>query len=261
MQKNKEDYLIKSVSNALDLLEAFKGDEAELGVSELGKRLKLHKNNVFRLLATLELRGYIEQNKSTENYRLGLKPLELGKAFQRHSGLTVQTKDILKELVAKCNETSSIGVLREGKVIYIDVEETTQSVRIVSRLGTVLPAYCTSIGKAMLAFQSEEEIYACFKQDELKPYTEKTITDPVALLHQFNQIRRQGFAIDNEEYEESVKCIAVPIRNHNGEIMAGLSITGPSQRLTDTRVQNELTPLILQAGQELSKRLGYQPGE
>ena len=140
LQKKKADYEIKSVSNALDILEAFTGDEAELGVTELGKRLHLHKNNVFRLLATLELRGYIEQNRITENYRLGLKPLELGKAFQRHCGLTSHAKEILKKLVAVSNETASIGVFRGGKVIYIDVEETTKYVRVISRLGAVLPA-------------------------------------------------------------------------------------------------------------------------
>jgi IclR family KDG regulon transcriptional repressor len=257
LQKKKADYEIKSVSNALDILEAFTGDEAELGVTELGKRLDLHKNNVFRLLATLELRGYIEQNKITESYRLGLKPLELGKAFQRHCGLTSQSKEILKKLVALCNETSSIGVFRGGKVIYIDVEETTKSVRVISRLGAVLPAYCTSIGKVLLAFKSMEEITAFLQESSLKRYTDRTVVDPEALIHQFGQIRRQGYSIDNEEYEESVKCIAVPVRDYSRNIVAGLSISGPAHRLPDHRIYNELIPWLLDAGVELSKKLGY----
>jgi IclR family KDG regulon transcriptional repressor len=257
LQKKKADYEIKSVSNALDILEAFTGDEAELGVTELGKRLDLHKNNVFRLLATLELRGYIEQNKITESYRLGLKPLELGKAFQRHCGLTSQSKEILKKLVALCNETSSIGVFRGGKVIYIDVEETTKSVRVISRLGAVLPAYCTSIGKVLLAFKSMEEITAFLQESSLKRYTDRTVVDPEALIHQFGQIRRQGYSIDNEEYEESVKCIAVPVRDYSRNVVAGLSISGPAHRLPDHRIYNELIPWLLDAGVELSKKLGY----
>ncbi len=261
MQKKKEEYKIKSVSNALDILEVFTGDQAELGVSELGKRLSLHKNNVFRLLATLELRGYIEQNKITENYRLGMKPLELGKAFQRHSGLTSQTKEVLKSLVSACNETASVGVFRGGQVIYIDVEETTKSVRIVSRLGAVLPAYCTSIGKVLLAFKSEKEIYSFLKEMPLKSYTRQTVTDTQVLLHQFDQIRRQGYAIDNEEFEESVKCIAVPVRDHTLNVVAGLSISGPAHRLTESRIQEELIPLILSAGKRLSRKLGFNKNE
>lgn len=257
MQKQKQDYMIRCVSNAMDILEAFTGDDAELGVTELGKRLSLHKNNVFRLLATLELRGYIEQNRISENYRLGLKPLELGKAFQRHCGLTSQSKEILKGLVAACNETASIGILRGGKVIYIDVEETTKSVRVVSRLGAVLPAYCTSIGKVLLSFKSDEELASFFQDISLKPYTGKTVTDKEALLRQFDQIRRQGYALDDEEFEESVKCIAVPIRDYTRNVVAGLSISGPAHRLTESRIRDELVSLIMNAGQELSRRLGY----
>ncbi len=257
MQKKRTDYLVKSVSNALDILEAFCGDEAELGVTELGKRLNLHKNNVFRLLATLELRGYIEQNKITENYRLGLKPLELGRAFKRHCGLTSHSKEILEGLVSACNETASIGIFRGGKVIYIDVEETTKSVKVVSRLGAVLPAYCTSIGKVLLAFKSEKEILSFLKETPLVPCTSKTITDSEALLHQLGQVRRQDYSIDSEEYEESVKCVAVPVRDYTRNVVSGLSISGPAHRLRDDRINNELIPLIQKSGEELSKRLGY----
>ncbi len=255
--KKKADYEIKSVSNALDLLETLAGEEAELGVTELGKRLSLHKNNVFRLLATLELRGYVEQNNITENYRLGLKPLQLGKAFQKHCGLTSRSREITRQLVADCNETVSIGVFRGGKVIYIDVEETTKSVRVVSRLGAVLPAHCTSIGKVMLAFRSQEEIVEFLKESPLKPYTRRTLTDPQSLMHQFDQIRRQGYATDNEEYEDSVKCVAVPIRNYTQQVVAGMSLSGPAHRLPDHRLREELIPLIVDAGRELSRRLGY----
>jgi len=257
MQKEKQDYMIRCVSNALNILESFTEDDAELGVTELGKRLNLHKNNVFRLLATLEMHGYIEQNKISGNYRLGIKPLKLGKAFQRHCGLTSQSKEILRDLVASCNETVSIGVFKGGKVIYIDVEETTKSVRVVSRLGAVLPAYCTSIGKVLLAYKSEKEISSFFQEIHFKPYTTKTVMDQEALLRQFDEIRRRGYAIDNEEFEESVKCIAAPVRDYTRNVVAGLSISGPAHRLPETRIQNELVSLVLNAGMELSKKLGY----
>ncbi|MDX1762740.1 MAG: IclR family transcriptional regulator [bacterium] len=245
------------MSHALDLLEVFTESEAELGVTEIGKRLGLHKNNVFRLLATLETRGYVEQNRSTENYRLGLKPLELGKAFLRHCALTSRCKEVVKNLVNCCNETASVGVFRGGKVIYIDVEETTESVRVVSRLGAALPAYCTSIGKVLLAFKQQGDIMAYLKETPLVAMTEKTVTDWETLSHQLAMVRRQGYAIDNEEYESSIKCIAVPVRDHTGKVVAGLSISGPAHRLPAPRIAKELMPSLMTAGQELSKRLGY----
>ncbi len=113
-KKEKSEYIIQAVSHALDLLEQFHGEVDELGVTELSKRLKLHKNNVFRLLATLESRGYIEQNKATENYRLGLKSLELGQTFIKQMGLLRQAKPILERLVKECNETSYVAIFKEG---------------------------------------------------------------------------------------------------------------------------------------------------
>ena len=111
-KKEKSEYLIQAVSHALDLLEQFHGETDELGVTELSKRLKLHKNNVFRLLATLESRGYIEQNRVTENYRLGLKTLELGQTFIKQMGLLRQSKPVIEDLVKTCNETTYVAVFK-----------------------------------------------------------------------------------------------------------------------------------------------------
>src|SRR5512145_647828 len=124
VRREKSNYVIQSVSHALDVLEQFCADTDEIGVTELSRRLKLHKNNVFRLLATLESRGYIEQNKATENYRLGLRALELGQTFIKQMGLLRQAKPILEKLVQECNETSYVAIFKEGFVVYLDVVET-----------------------------------------------------------------------------------------------------------------------------------------
>ena len=122
MRKRKErSYVIKTVDKALDLLEEFKGDRDELGVTELSNRLNLHKNNIFRLLATLETKGYIEQNKATENYRLCVKSLELGQAFIKQLGLVRPVKPFLKEIVKECNEMAYIGIIRQNSVICLDL--------------------------------------------------------------------------------------------------------------------------------------------
>src|SRR5882672_6839533 len=131
MRREKTNYVIQSVAHALDVLEQFADPAAaELGVTELSKRLKLHKNNVFRLLATLESRGYIEQNRATENYRLGIRCLQLGQSYVEHMGLLPQARLTMTDLVRHIRETSYVAVLRRTSVVPVDVVEADRSVRI-----------------------------------------------------------------------------------------------------------------------------------
>jgi IclR family KDG regulon transcriptional repressor len=256
-KKDKSEYIIQAVSHALDLLEQFHGEVDELGVTELSKRLKLHKNNVFRLLATLESRGYIEQNKATENYRLGLKSLELGQTFIKQMGLLRQAKPILDRLVKDCNETSYVAIFKEGFIVYLDVVETDLTVRVVSRVGSRLPAHCTAAGKVHLAFMPDEEVDAAFPDRQLKAYTPRTITDRETLKKELQTVAEQGYAIDNEELDPGVRCVAAPIRDYTRRIVGAVSISGPSMRFTEERIETELIPLVLQASEDLSTRLGF----
>lgn len=256
-KKDKSEYIIQAVSHALDLLEQFHGDVDELGVTELSKRLKLHKNNVFRLLATLESRGYIEQNKATENYRLGLKSLELGQTFIKQMGLLRQAKPILERTVKECNETAYVSIFKEGYVVYLDVVETDLTVRVVSRVGSRLPGYCTAAGKMHLAFMSDEEIEQLYPEPEFKAYTPKTLVSKALFLKELKTIADQGYALDNEELDQGVRCVAGPIRDYTRRIVGAVSVSGPSMRFSDERIQKELVPLVLHAADDLSTRLGY----
>jgi DNA-binding IclR family transcriptional regulator len=256
-RKDKSEYIIQAVSHALDLLEQFHGDVDELGVTELSKRLKLHKNNVFRLLATLESRGYIEQNKATENYRLGLKALELGQTFIKQMGLLRQAKPILEKIVDSCNETAYVAIFKEGSIVYLDVIETDMTVRVVSRVGSRLPAYCTASGKVHLAHLSDDEINELFPNRQFKSYTKTTITDREQLKEVLKTVAEKGYAIDDEEMDIGVRCVAAPIRDYTRRIVGAISISGPTMRLSDERIEKELIPLVQGSAEELSARLGY----
>ncbi len=257
-RKEKSEYMIQAVSHALDLLEQFHGDDVdELGVTKLSKRLKLHKNNVFRLLATLESRGYIEQNKATENYRLGLKSLELGQTFIKKMGLLHQAKPILEELVEACNETSYVAIFKDGYIVYLDVVETRLTVRVVSRVGTRLPSYCTAAGKVHLAYMSDEELASYLPSQELEAYTPHSITNRDALKKDLAKVLEQGYAFDIEELDIGVRCVAAPIRDYTRRIVGALSISGPATRFSDERLEKELVPLVTRAAEELSTRLGF----
>ena len=256
-KKEKSEYIIQAVDHALDLLEQFHDEVDELGVTELSKRLKLHKNNVFRLLATLESRGYIEQNRVTENYRLGLKTLELGQTFIKQMGLLRQSRPILEALVRECNETTYVSILKEFHIVYLDAVETDLTVRVVPRVGSRLPAYCTAAGKIQLAYMTEEELDNFLPTKELKRYTPNTIAGRDELKVDLKKVAELGYAIDNEELDIGVRCVAAPIRDYTRRIIGAVSISGPSMRFTEERMENELIPMVRKAGDDISAKLGY----
>lgn len=256
VRREKSNYVIQSVSHALDVMEQFYGSSEEIGVTELSKRLKLHKNNVFRLLATLEARGYIEQNRATENYRLGLKCLQLGQTYVHQMGFLLQAKSTLEELVKSSKESSFVAVRKGTVIVPLEFVEPQSAVRVVSFLGATLPLHCTAPGKVHLAFDSEEGLSQSLSE-KLDRYTDKTIVDRRQLLDQIKEVNEAGFAVEQGEYMEEVMSVAVPIHDYTRGLVGSLAITGPTHRLTREKIQKELVPLIVRGGDDLSKRLGY----
>jgi len=258
MARRKEaSYIIKSVNNALNLLEEFNGDKDELGVTELSNRLNLHKNNIFRLLATLETKGYIEQNKLRESYRLGMKNLELGQTFIKQLGLVRPVKPFLKEIVKECNEMAHIGIVRQNSVVCLDVEESNQTVKVTNHVGLRLPIHCTAIGKAQIAYATEEELEKLGILDNMERFTPNTIVNKGEFIKQIKEVARRGYALDNEEYNPGVRCVAVPIRDYSGRVVGGISVSGPSFRMTDEILKEKIIPALKAAGEKASKRLGF----
>jgi IclR family KDG regulon transcriptional repressor len=259
VRREKTNYVIQSVSHALDVLEQFTGELDELGVTELSKRLKLHKNNVFRLLATLEARGYIEQNKATENYRLGVRCLRLGQRFVIQTGLLRQARPVMQQVAKASRETTFIAVMRNGTIIPLDAVEPEQAVRLVSRIGDFLPLHCTAAGKTHLAF-ADDELRASLPE-ALQKFTEKTTVDRQTLTLQLKKVAENGYAVDLGEHIEDVRSVAVPIRDYTRAMVGSLAISGPAYRLSQERIEKEVVPLMLKAGRELSTRLGFESSQ
>lgn len=257
VRRDKSNYIIQSVSHALDVLEQFRGEEDELGVTELSKRLKLHKNNVFRILATLQSRNYIEQNKSNENYRLGVKCLELGQTFIHQRGMLKQSRAILTELAERTGETSYISIHRANEVVYIDSVEASSTVRVVSRLGLNMPTHATAAGKVLIAFESEEEIRARFGK-ELTRYTNNTFRSVEDLIRDLDSVRERGYATDLEEFEVGLRCLAAPVRDYTRKVIGAISVSGPAHRMTDGKIEESIAAEVVRAGKELSARLGFR---
>jgi len=262
MKREKVNYLIQSVSHALDILESFTKTDKELGVTELSKRLGLHKNNVFRLLATLEHRGYIEQNKETENYRLGPKTLQIGSIFIEQRECRRQARPILEGLMAATNETAVVAVLRANKVIYMDSVEAERTVRAISRIGAMLPAHCTAVGKAQLSLLAAEEIEKLYQDTVLEQMTQRSLKTRDALVADLARTRERGYAVENEECDADVRSVAAPVRDFSKNVVAAIGIIAPAHRLTDQQLQQDgVIARLQEAVLALSRKLGFEPAQ
>ena len=254
MKKPKGDYAIQTVINALRLLEEFR-DAGEVGVTALSRRLDLHKNNVFRLLATLEERGYVEQSAETERYKLGVRALELGRAFSQGRSLLKQSRPILEALARAVGETAHLGVLRDFEVVHLDGEASDRLVLTMPRVGSRLPVHCTALGKAMLSQWDGPMRRTVYRLRGLPRQTPRTITDIDTLEAQLAQIRARGYAIDVEENEVGVNGIARWIFNGLGEVGAAISVSGHSNRLTED-VMEQIATDVMAAADSIAVAIG-----
>ena len=261
MGKPKSDYTIQTVSNALRLLEVFYQD-AELGVSELARRLGLHKNNVFRLLATLELAGYVQQSPKTERYRLGTRCIELGRAYARSHTLCDRARPVLEMLVERLGETAHLAVLRDFEVVHLEGLVPPQLLVTASRAGQRLPAHCTALGKVLIGCADEGTIErfdrSCVEGRSLPARTESSIVDAHKLFEHLRAVGGQGFALDLGECEPGLHCAAAPVFGADG-LAAALSVSGPSLRLSEDTIFREVLPILTEAADALSQAMGHQP--
>jgi len=259
MKKPKSDYAIQTVVNALRVLEAFEEGE-ELGVTELSRSLELHKNNVFRILATLQMKGYIEQG-SDGTYRLGVRCFELGKAFGRfHGDLVRVATPVLDALVAETGETVHLGVLRDFEVVHLAGREASQLVRVGSRVGCRLPAHCIALGKILLGCGGEPtlgEYDRWLGAGAPARRTGATIVDRDKLFEHLGGVAVRGIAIDAGECDEGLFCAAGPVYDATGSLVAALSISVPAFRGPAGGLEDALGPPVVAACERLSALLGH----
>ena len=260
MKKPKGEYAIQTVINAMRVLEAFREDE-ELGVTELSRRLALHKNNVFRLLATLEQQGYIDQHAGTERYRLGVKNLELGQSFARNRPLLRSAGPRLADLAEGTGETAHLAVLRDHEVIHLCGDQTERAVMSGLRVGRRLPAHCTALGKVLLGCGREEVLQAYDRArlaaNDLEARTVSTLVDPDKLREHIQGVALRGYALDVGECDDGQCCAAAPVYGADGRLRAALSVSGPQFRLGDEVLFSEVAPFVVETADRLSRDLGY----
>ncbi|MEA2936588.1 MAG: IclR family transcriptional regulator, regulon repressor [Alphaproteobacteria bacterium] len=247
---------LSSVATATRVLKAFTEDEDEIGISELARRLGIAKSTVHRLAATLMSEGMLEQDRASGKYKLGIALFRLGALVRRRMTVSNEARPYLYELREKTNESVHLAVPDGTEIMYVYNLESTHAIRMRSDIGVRKPAYCTAEGQAMLAFQPQAATDAVIAAG-LPARTPKTITAPERFIKTLALVRQRGCAIEDEESELGMVCVAAPIRDDSGQVIAAVGIAGPVTRLSKKWV-GAVVPHVIATAELISARLGYR---
>jgi len=248
-------YTVDAAAKALELLMAFSFSEPRLSLAALAARTGIPRATAFRLLSTLEGAGFVV--KESGDYRLGIKCFVLGNIAAANLDLRQVAQPHLGALRDLTGETTHIAVLDHWQVVYLERLPSPKPVGFMrSRAGAILPAYCTGLGKVLLASRPEQDVAAWAATQTFKAWTPQTITARKRLIEELRAIRARGYAVDEQEHELGVRCIAAPVRNHQGEVVAAISVAGPTERMPRTLVGSDMAKAVVAAAQEISIHLG-----
>jgi IclR family transcriptional regulator, KDG regulon repressor len=254
-------YTVDAAAKALELLSVFSFREPRLSLADLASRTGIPRATAFRLLSTLEQSGFLDKVHGA--YQLGIKCFVLGNIVAGGLDLRETARPHLAALRESTRETTQIAILDHWQVVYLERMLSPLSVGYMrSRAGAILPAYCTGLGKTLLAFRPEAEVAAWVRTQKFTALTPRTITSAKKLLKELGAIRVRGYGLDEEEREKGVSCIAAPICNHTGDVVAAISVAGPSQRMPRELVGSEIARAVVAAARAISIDLGAidQPG-
>jgi DNA-binding IclR family transcriptional regulator len=249
---------VKSAGKMLSILECFSSVDRRLSVSEIAQRSSLPRSTAHRLIGTLREMGFLEQDHTRDEYRLGIKLFELGSIVLNNMDLHREARPFVDALTSLTNEAVHLCVFDGLRMVFV---ERSSGGRTGNHNATITmettPCHCTGVGKATLAFQPVQVIERVLNLG-LPAFTRNTITDPARLREDLAVIRERGYALDHGEIEINRNCVAAPIRNSSGNVFAAVSVSGPSSRMTDERLA-ELAPVVLSHAASISLRLGFHP--
>ncbi|WP_163539490.1 IclR family transcriptional regulator [Gracilibacillus sp. YIM 98692] len=248
---------VQSVERTLAILELLSEYPEGLGITELSKRMTLAKSTVHRLIGTLVAKGYIQKDERSGNYRLGVQCLVLASSLLNHFDIREIAKEGLHALADRSGEVVHLCIADQNEVVYIDKVESEKTLRMYSQIGRRALMHCTGVGKALLSGWKQEKVDQMVEEKGLPRFTDTTITDKEELYNELKLIREKGYAIDEQEHEHGIRCIAAPILDYDNKVAAAISIAGPAERVTKQRIKSDLAEAILKQSQVISKKLGY----
>jgi len=246
---------VQALDRALEILEALATEGRGLGVTELGQKVGLHKSTVHRMLSTFAERGYVEKNSHDDRYKLGIKVIDLGSIYLNNIELKTEALPFLRDLREKSRQPVHLAILENGQVVYIDKVDVISSIRMYSQIGRRVPVHSTALGKVMTANLSAGEIEEILSARDLVKITEKTITDRNKFMEELKKAKQKGYAMDDEENEEGVRCVAAPIVDYRGKAIAAVSTSGILEEFTYERLE-EIKEYVLETARQISIRMG-----
>ncbi|MEA3339126.1 MAG: IclR family transcriptional regulator [Chloroflexota bacterium] len=249
-------YYIESLGRGLQILEVFSEASPNLSLTEIASIVELDKSTVFRFVYTLENLGYLERDPDTKRYRPGLNVLRLGFSALNSLEIAQVARSYLRALSAECGETTNMTIRDGTEIVYVARNKTQQIISVDLQPGSRLPVYCTSMGKAQLIDLSRQELCDLLGEGLYPKMGPNTITTLDGLVAELDKVRRQGYAINDEELAAGLRSVAAPIRNRDGEVAAAVNISAPSARASREEIEHTLAPLVVNAAREISLVLG-----
>lgn len=245
---------VQSIVRAFDILKLLRDNGNSLGVSEIAKELNLSLGTIHRLLKTLVLVDAVEQDKHSKQYSLATEMLFYGKSVLDHYDFISRAHPILGELSRVIGETVFMGILEDYQLVYVDhVDSLDHFLRMPPQIGRRQHAHCTAQGKVLLAHLPPDEINFFLNHHPLERLTENTITNPEELATELATIRQSGFALDREETEIGICCVAAPVRKPDASVVAAVSTSGPATRMLRKGLDTSLSKEVVQTAQKISE--------
>lgn len=254
---NHEGTSVQAVHRSLTILEELAKFQKGCGVTQLAQQTKLHKSTVHRLLATLMSKGYVLKNIEDDKYCLGMKILYLSGSILDRMDVRIVAKPYIESLSHRVKEIVHLAILDDNEAVYIDkVENTENTIRMYSKIGKRVSLHCTGVGKVLLAWMPEGQSEVVLKSLKMQAYTPNTITSIQKLKKELIKVKENGYALDNVEHEDGVRCVAAPIFDMNCNVIASISISVPTFKITETLIPI-LIDEILNTAEEISYHMGF----
>ncbi|WP_420346322.1 IclR family transcriptional regulator [Pelagibius sp.] len=250
--------ITRTLDRGLRVLEVI-ADEASLSLSEIARRLDLTPATTFRLLETLRHRDYVRQDEETGLYDVGPRAFQIGSAFTERLRIHQVAQPVLGRLADELGDTVSLGLRDGGEVIFVDQREGRGMIRMAPRLGVRAPLHCTAAGKVLTAWLWEAALRDVLGDRPMERFTESTIASWPALIEELDRVRQQGYAMDLEEYEQQICCLAAPVRGRDGHVVGALSVSRVATRFPHSDPL-PFAQRIIAAAEDVSRRLGWTGG-
>ncbi len=252
--------VLKSLSRGVQVLQCFTPDTPSLALTAIAAEIGVPKGSAFRLVSTLEQLGYLRQDPETKRYRLGVKVLTLGQACL--SGMVWPDVALphLEELAKATRESASMAILDETEIVYVARASIRRVMSSNLFVGSRLPAYCTSLGKVLLAHLEPDELASLLAVVVFEPYTHLTVADADDLCASLATIRQQGYAISDRELDLTLRSIAAPVRDASGTVVAAINVSTFASRVPVNELEEHIIPRLLETANTISNALGFRPG-